>query len=89
MRAAVTMALAPTRASAAAASARRHSSGSGAAIMPARSTPSSVSTLSTVLGKLDADDGVGLQAEPRSRAAIAEIDAVGLAHRSGGAAGRR
>ena len=44
------MTLAPSRPSAAAASARRHSSGSGAAIMPARSTPRMVSTLSTVLG---------------------------------------
>ena len=50
MRDVVTMALAPSRPSAAAASTRRHNSGSGAAIMPARSTPRMVSTLSTVLG---------------------------------------
>ena len=42
-------ACAPTRLSAATASARRQSSGSGMAINPARNTPSSVSTLSTVL----------------------------------------
>ena len=50
MRDVVTMALAPSGPSAAAASMLRHSSGNGAAIMPARRTPRIVSTLSTVLG---------------------------------------
>ena len=52
----------------------RHSSGSGAAIMPARSTPSSAMTLSTVLGKLERDDRVGRAGRARaSRAASAEM----------------
>ena len=64
---------AATRVSAAAASAWRQSSGSGAAIRPARSTASSAITLSTVLGSwIATTESVG-RPKPRSRAANAEI----------------
>ena len=46
----VISALAPTRVSAATASARRHNSGKGAAIMPARITPRMARMFSTMLG---------------------------------------
>ena len=52
---------------------RCQSSGSGAAIMPARSTPSSASTLSTVLGSCSATTASVGRPKARSRAAIAEI----------------
>ena len=47
----------------------RQSSGNGAAIMPARSTPSSAITLSTVLSELQSNHGVGCKPkleQPRS-----------------------
>ena len=73
-RDAVTMALAPTRPSAPTISCCRHSSGSGAAIMPARSTPRNAMMLSTVFGSCMADDRVGRAGRgPRSLAASAEI----------------
>ena len=66
------MALAPSPAERAAMSARRHNSGSGAAIRPARSTPSIVSTLSTVLGSWMPTTASVCRPSVRSRAAIAE-----------------
>ena len=64
---------AATRLSAAAASAWRHKSGSGAAISPARITASSAMTLSTVFGSwIATTESVG-RPKPRSRAASAEI----------------
>ena len=72
-RRAVTIALAPMPRSAATISCCRHSSGSGAAIMPARSTPSSAITLSTVLGSCRATTASARRPSPRRRAAMAEI----------------
>jgi hypothetical protein len=68
---AVISALAPTRASAATASARRHRSGSGATTIPARSTPSIARMFSTMFGictPMTASTGKPMR---RSRPAIA------------------
>ena len=74
----VTIALAPMRPSAAIKSARRQSSGRGAAIMPARSTPRMVSTSSTVFGSCTRDHRVGGKAEPAQPRGDRRHDAVGL-----------
>ena len=66
------------RASAATASARRHNSGSGAAIIPARSTPSMVRMFSTMLGNwMPTMASVGRPMR-RSRAGNRRDHAVGL-----------
>ena len=72
-RAVVTIALAPTRPSAATISCLRQSSGKGAAIMPARSTAMKVMTLSTVLASCIATTVSVCRPSRRSCAASAEI----------------
>ena len=56
----------------------RQSSGSGAAIMPARSTPSSAMMLSTRVGELNGHHGVGLQPERTQPGGERRNGAVGL-----------
>ena len=73
IRAEVMIALAPMRPSAATISCSRQSSGSGAAIMPARITPSSAMTLSTVLASCIATTVSVCSPSPRSLAAIADM----------------
>ena len=72
------MALAPTPRSAATISCWRQSSGNGAAIMPARSTPSSAITLSTVLASCKATMASLRRPSPRRRAAKRRDRPVGF-----------
>jgi len=69
----VMIALAPMPMSAAVISCRRQSSGSGTAIIPARNTPSSAITLSTVLASCSATTASVCKPMLRSRAASADI----------------
>ena len=78
MREQVTSALAPTRASAVTMSALRQRRGKGKAVMPARSTPRKVMTLSTVFGRLHRHNAVGLQSEPTQLCRACRDRAIGL-----------
>ena len=73
MRPAVTIAAATARRSASARSRLRHKTGSGAAIIPARSTPNSAMTLSTVFGSCRPMTASACSPSSRRRAAKAEI----------------